>query len=62
MVGCNQFINKIIPTNYLALNVVLRDLQKLGIYWDNEFNEFERTYLPSENEVNKITNFICESF
>ncbi|KAF6065019.1 Phosphatidylinositol-4-phosphate 5-Kinase family protein [Candida albicans] len=54
--------DKIIPTNYLALNVVLRDLQKLGIYWDNEFNEFERTYLPSENEVNKITQFHLRKF
>ena len=53
--------DKIIPTNYLALNVVLRDLQN-WVYWDNEFNEFERTYLPSENEVNKITQFHLRKF
>ncbi|KAI5951639.1 MDM12 [Candida jiufengensis] len=49
-------------TNYLPLNVVYKDLQKLGIYWDTEFQEFEKKYLPSENEVNKITQFHLRKF
>lgn len=45
------------PTNYLSLNVVQRDLQELGIAWDNEFHDFETNYLPTENEITKITQF-----
>ena len=52
----------ITPTNYLSLNVILRDLQKLGIYWDNEFNDFEKMYLPSENDVTRITQFQLRKF
>ncbi|EGW33263.1 uncharacterized protein SPAPADRAFT_50162 [Spathaspora passalidarum NRRL Y-27907] len=49
-------------TNYLGLNVVLQDLQKLGGFWDNEFNEFEKKYLPSENEITRITQFHLRNF
>ncbi|KAI5964898.1 uncharacterized protein KGF55_001969 [Candida pseudojiufengensis] len=49
-------------TNYLSLNVMYKDLQKLGISWDNEFQEFEKKYLPSENEVKKITQFHLRKF
>lgn len=45
------------PTNYLSLNVIQRDIQELGVAWDSEFNDFEATYLPTENEITKITQF-----
>lgn len=45
------------PTNYLSLNVIQRDLQELGVAWDSEFNDFEAKYLPTENEITKITQF-----
>ncbi|KAL6452464.1 FAB1 1-phosphatidylinositol 3-phosphate 5-kinase FAB1 [Candida maltosa Xu316] len=57
-----KIYDSISPTNYLQLNIILQDLQKLGILWDNEFNEFEKTYLPSENEVNRITQFHLRKF
>lgn len=51
-----------LPTNYLSLNVVLRDLQELGVAWDNEFNDFETNFLPTENEITKITQFHLRNF
>lgn len=45
------------PTNYLSLNVIQRDIQELGVAWDSEFNDFEAKYLPTENEITKITQF-----
>lgn len=50
------------PTNYLSLNVVQRDLQELGVAWDKEFNDFERQFLPTENEITKITQFHLQNF
>lgn len=50
------------PTNYLSLNVVQRDLQELGVAWDKEFNEFESDFLPTENEITKITQFHLRNF
>lgn len=50
------------PTNYLSLNVIQRDLQELGVAWDKEFNEFESDYLPTENEITKITQFHLRNF
>ncbi|KAG7665522.1 MDM12 [[Candida] subhashii] len=54
--------NSTVPTNYVGLNVILRDLQKLGVIWDNEFNEFEKKFLPSENEITRITQFHLRNF
>lgn len=50
------------PTNYLSLNVIQRDMQELGVAWDKEFNEFEKNFLPSENEITKITQFHLQNF
>lgn len=50
------------PTNYLSLNVIQRDLQELGVFWDTEFNQFETDYLPTENEITKITQFHLRNF
>ncbi|CUM63433.1 uncharacterized protein PRCAT00001008001 [Priceomyces carsonii] len=50
------------PTDRISLNSILRDLQKLGVEWDNEFNEFEELFLPSENEITKITQFHLKNF
>ncbi|KAI3404415.2 hypothetical protein KGF56_002812 [Candida oxycetoniae] len=49
-------------TSFLELNSIYRDLQKLGVIWDNEFNDFEKKYLPNESEVNKITQFHLRKF
>lgn len=50
------------PTNYMSLNVIQRDLQELGVAWDKEFNDFEKKFLPSENEITKITQFHLQNF
>lgn len=50
------------PLNYLSLNVLQRDLQGLVIAWDNDFNDFESDYLPSESEITKITQFHLRNF
>jgi 1-phosphatidylinositol-3-phosphate 5-kinase len=54
--------NSTLPTNHLGLNAILRELQELGVAWDNEFNEFEDNFLPSEHEITKITQFHLRSF
>ncbi|CAK9440348.1 uncharacterized protein LODBEIA_P44480 [Lodderomyces beijingensis] len=58
----NQKYEEINAKSYLELNGIFRDLQKLGILWDNEFNEFEKNYLPNESEVNRITQFHLRKF
>lgn len=50
------------PTNYMSLNVIQRDIQELGVAWDKEFNDFEKKFLPSENEITKITQFHLQNF
>lgn len=54
--------NSTSPTVHLPLNSILRDLQELGMEWDNEFNEFEKNFLPSENEITRITQFHLKNF
>lgn len=51
-----------LPTNYMSLNVVQRDIQELGVAWDREFNDFENQFLPTENEITKITQFHLRNF
>lgn len=50
------------PTVHLPLNSILRKLQELGLYWENEFNDFEKRFLPSENDITKITQFHLTNF
>lgn len=50
------------PTMHLPLNAILRTLQEMAVVWDNEFNEFEKRFLPSENDITKITQFHLTSF
>lgn len=50
------------PTNYLSMNVIYRDLQELGVKWDQEFFDFENQFLPTENEITKITQFHLKKF
>ncbi|KAG2732882.1 hypothetical protein G9P44_003872 [Scheffersomyces stipitis] len=50
------------PTNHLCLNIILRELQELGVEWDSEFIEFERAFLPSENEITRLTQFHLRNF
>ncbi|KAK6458092.1 uncharacterized protein RJT20DRAFT_93338 [Scheffersomyces xylosifermentans] len=57
-----EIFNSTHPTNHLCLNSILRDLQELGVEWDGEFYEFEREFLPSENEITRITQFHLRNF
>lgn len=50
------------PMVHLPLNSVLRDLQELAVEWDIEFNDFEKSFLPTENEITKITQFHLRNF
>lgn len=54
--------NSTSPSHHLPLNSVLRTLQDAGVVWDTEFNEFETEYLPSENEITRITQFHLRKF
>ncbi|GEQ71151.1 hypothetical protein JCM33374_g4832 [Metschnikowia sp. JCM 33374] len=51
-----------LPTNYMSLNVIQRDIQELGVAWDKEFHDFEHEFLPTENEITKITQFHLRNF
>lgn len=57
-----EIYNSTSSTVHLPLNSILRDLQELGVIWDNEFNEFEKRFLPTENEITKITQFHLKRF
>lgn len=50
------------PTSYLPMNSILRELQELAVLWDADFNDFENQYLPSENEITRITQFHLRNF
>lgn len=51
-----------LPTNYVLLNAIQRDLQDIVVEWDTEFNEFESDFLPTENEITKITQSHLRNF
>lgn len=57
-----ELYNSTPPTVHLPLNAILRTLQELGVFWDNEFNDFEKRFLPSENDITKITQFHLTNF
>lgn len=57
-----EIFNLTLPTDYLSLNSILTQLQELGVLWDKDFNELEDTYLPSENEITRITQFHLRNF
>lgn len=57
-----ELYNSTPPTLHLPLNAILRTLQELGVFWDNEFNDFEKRFLPSENDITKITQFHLTNF
>lgn len=50
------------PSTHLPLNSILRSLQELGVNWDNEFHDFEKSFLPSENDITRITQFHLRRF
>lgn len=54
--------NNTAPTTYLPLNSIVRKLQELGVLWDADFNDFETKFLPSENEITRITQFHLRNF
>jgi 1-phosphatidylinositol-3-phosphate 5-kinase len=39
----------------LPLNRVLKDLQDSVVYWDTQFGEFEKLYLPSDRDIRRLT-------
>lgn len=40
---------------HLHLNSILRAIYNQTVSWNNEFREFGETYLPSENDISRIT-------
>lgn len=42
-------------TDLLALNPVYQELQEKVVHWDNELQELEKTYLPSEKDIRRMT-------
>ena len=54
--------NSTSSTTTLPLNTILRDLQELGVSWDNEIHTFEPDYVPSENDITKITQSHLKKF
>lgn len=44
-----------IATEHLSLNGVLREIQELSVSWDSSFQKFETDFLPSENDITRIT-------
>ena len=39
----------------LPLNRVLKDLQDHVVYWDSQFGEFEKNYLPTDKDIRRLT-------
>ena len=39
----------------LPLNRVLKDLQDYVVQWDSQFGEFEKSYLPSDKDIRRLT-------
>ena len=39
----------------LPLNRVLKDVQDHVVYWDTQFAEFERNYMPTEKDIRRLT-------
>ncbi|WWC70740.1 uncharacterized protein I206_104691 [Kwoniella pini CBS 10737] len=42
-------------TDVLALNMVLRTLQDKVVQWDSDFAEMEKTFMPSEKDLRRMT-------
>lgn len=42
-------------TDLLSLNPLYQDLQGKVVHWDNELQELEKTYLPSEKDIRRMT-------
>ena len=42
-------------TDVLALNVVLRTLQDKVVQWDQDFTDLEKTFMPSEKDLRRMT-------
>lgn len=57
-----EIYRKTLPATHLPLNSILRSLQELGVNWDNEFHDFEKSFLPSENDITRITQFHLRRF
>ncbi|GMM35243.1 1-phosphatidylinositol-3-phosphate 5-kinase [Saccharomycopsis crataegensis] len=50
------------PLEYLPLNIILKGLQSMSVSWDLEFSQFEEEFLPSENDITRITAFQLKNF
>lgn len=53
-----EIYNSTLSTVHLPLNPILRELQELGVIWDNEFNEFEKAFCLLKTKSRKSPNFI----
>lgn len=41
---------------HIQLNITIKALHDRAVSWDSEFTEFGRMYLPSENDITRITS------
>lgn len=58
----NELYKGTSPTEYLPLNIIIKDLQNKSVEWDLWFNTFEEEFSPSENDITRITAFQLKSF
>ena len=47
--------NESMVLDRLPLNRVLKDLQDSVVYWDTQFADFEKLYLPSDKDIRRLT-------
>lgn len=55
LLKAKDIYDETLPMEYLPLNVIIKELQNISVSWDNEFNQFEENFLPTENEISSIT-------
>lgn len=55
MVDLDVLYNNSPGDKHLHLNSILRAIYNQTVSWNNEFKEFGETYLPSENDITRIT-------
>ncbi|ODQ78739.1 hypothetical protein BABINDRAFT_162429 [Babjeviella inositovora NRRL Y-12698] len=61
-VETRELYNGTLPTVHLPLNSIIRSVQELSVEWDADFNDFEREFLPSENDITRITQFHLKNY
>ncbi|GMM33147.1 hypothetical protein DASC09_004720 [Saccharomycopsis crataegensis] len=50
----NEIFKISAPTDYISMNVVLKNIQEYCIQWNEEFAEFEKNFLPELSKVSSL--------